>query len=159
MFIIASRLSTLNRAFGSSLRDGTKQLHLCDVEIGRILLRREGYTGSLDELRRIVGKFDERVRASCRGSAVVHEASLPPPLDIPQEATEPLYRKQTKWQAESAVVDSQTHTIKWMHVPDVAQDALMRNQRRAILALSLVAGASPLSGVAEITLTAHANGT
>ena len=69
------------------LRDGTKQLHLFDVEIGRILLRPEGCTGSLDELRRIVGRFDERVRASCRGSPVVHEAHLPPPLDSPQEAT------------------------------------------------------------------------
>jgi hypothetical protein len=48
--------------FWKHLRDGVKQLHLVDVEIGRILLRCEGYTGSLEEPRRVAGKFDEKVR-------------------------------------------------------------------------------------------------
>ena len=48
------------KGFWKNFRDGVKQLHLVDVDIGRILLRREGYTGSLDGLRRVVGKFDEK---------------------------------------------------------------------------------------------------
>ena len=75
------------KGFWKNLRDGVKQLHLVDVEIGRILLRREGYTGSLDELRRVVGKFDEKVRASCRSSGTTREQCLPPPLHMPQECS------------------------------------------------------------------------
>ena len=66
---------------------------------------------------------------------------------------------QTKRAAESALADVQTHTIQWMHVPDIPQDALMQNQRRVILALSLVAETAPLPGVAELVVTVNAKGT
>ena len=76
-----------DQGFWKHLRDGVKQLHLVDVEIGRILLRREGYTGSLEELRRVAGKFDEKVRASCRSSGTTRDESLPPPLHMPLECS------------------------------------------------------------------------
>ena len=71
---------TLTRAFWKHLRDGAKQLHLVDVEIGRILLRREGYTGSVEELRHVSGKFDATVRASFGTSGATCAVSLPTPL-------------------------------------------------------------------------------
>jgi hypothetical protein len=140
------------------LRDGVKQLHLVYVEIGRILLRREGYTGSLDELRRVAGKFDGKVRASRRSSGTARDESLPPPLHMPEECSKVPDRKQMKRQAESAFADSHT-PIQWKHIPDDAQHVLMRNQCRVLMALSLAAQTSPLPGVAELSVTATAKGT
>ena len=88
------------------------------------MLRREGYAGGLEELRRVAGKFDERARAACRASATPREEPLPLPLEIPQEAPEMPDRKQTKRQAESALVDSQMQ-VQWKHVPGDARDVLM----------------------------------
>ena len=140
------------------MRDGVKQLHLVDVEIGRILLRREGYTGSVEELRRVYAKFGAKVRASFETSGPTCEASLPPPLHVPLECSTIPERKGVKRQSESALVDSPL-PIEWKHIPDDAQHDLMRNQRRVLMALSLAAQTSPLPGVAELSVTATAKGT
>ena len=102
------------------LRDEVKKLHLLDVGIGRILLRREGYTGSLEELRRVSGKFDEKVRASFQTSGTTREESLPPPLHVPLECSTLPERKGVKRQSESALVDSHM-PIEWKHIPGDAQ--------------------------------------
>ena len=133
MCMNAFTLCTLTRVSGSTCAMESNRLHLVGVEVGRILLRREGYTGSLEELRRVAGKFDEKVRASCRSSGTTRDESLPLPLHMPMECS-----KLPERQAGSAVVDSHM-PIQWKHIPDDAQDILMRNQCRVLMALSLAA--------------------
>ena len=45
-------------------RDGKRQLHLFDVEVGRVLLAREGYAGTVQELHALAGSFDHKTRSA-----------------------------------------------------------------------------------------------
>ena len=50
-------------------RDGKRQLHVFDVEVGRALLAREGYTGIVQELHALAGSFDHRTHSALTAAA------------------------------------------------------------------------------------------
>ena len=129
-----------------STRDGAKPLHLCDIDVGRILLSKEGYAGTVEELVGLACTVDARVRVALRGSALAEKGVLPAALQVLPELPKKLSKKE-----EHASQLRDTPEIPWMHVPDVTQDLVLREECQVLVALSLVAASAPLPGVGEFS--------
>ena len=125
-------------------------MHFFDVDVGRSLLAKEGYAGTLEELMGVAGTFDARFCVALRGSALAETGSLPAPLQVLPESTQKRPKKE-----EHGLQLGETPEIPWMHVPDVTQDLVLREKSRVLLALSLVAASAPLPGVGELSVTMH----
>ena len=139
-------------------REGMQQLYLFDVDVGRIVLAKEGYAGSLDEIRALAGAFDERIRASIRDSPFAKTLSLPDALPLLPEVGKKRQRKQEECNQHSVLKGSQTSEHPWVHVPDLRQDALFREKSCILWALSLAAQTAQLPGVSELSVSTDGDG-
>jgi hypothetical protein len=151
-------------------RDGKRQLHMFDVEVGRLLLSREGYVGSAQELTALAGSFDQRARSNltvAQSSAM----DLPEPLPFSGEKNSSSGGIGGKRHKASALTASaqllqpmqgcsakvEGGDIAWAHVPDEELERVMRDKCRVLLALALASEAAALPGVEEIRVTRVGN--
>ena len=61
---------------------GKRQLHLFDIDLGRVLRAKEGYSGTIQEVGSISGQFDARAPSSLDAIAMAGLA-IPEPFAMP----------------------------------------------------------------------------
>jgi hypothetical protein len=142
---------------GVWLKDvGLRPLHVFDIELGRILLAKEGYSGTIEEVHEVAGKFDARVRLNCLADvlkklpevlplicaggkkAVVAEALNPTVITFDAEGL-----ATSSHRAHACDVPTMI-TVNWEHIVDQKEAKALANKCRVLLSLSLAAGHAPL---------------
>ena len=145
---------------------GKRQLHLFDIELGRVLLAKEGYSGTMQEVESLSGQFDARARSSIETTALAG-LPIPDPLACPEPASSrdtkgaSLLARLAEYTAEGRLVPRPTEPqravcaqgVPWQHVPDPEAHSLLLDKCRVLHGLSLAAQCLPLPGVAEISVT------
>ena len=152
--------------FWKHVRLGHRELHLLDINLGRVLLAKEGCSGTIEELHAIAGRFDARMRSSVEPAALA-DLALPELLPCPKEVQSSASQASTanarvpEYTAEGCVIQRpreclQTvlpEAVQWVHVPDPSSYSLLQEKYRLLLALSLAATCFPLPGVTEMSVT------
>jgi hypothetical protein len=154
---LCTRFHTLYAEAGVWSEDvGLRSLHVFDIELGRILLAKEGYAGTLEEVQEAAGKFDARLRLKCSSSVLLKLPQLLPVICAggkkgsvagalnPKVITFDAAGLATSTQlAHSPDVQTIT-TVQWQHIVDSTEAKALANKCRVLLSLSLAAGHAPL---------------